>query len=124
MILLYFNDFEPNILIEDAVTTKKGQTLIIIDHVKFAKDAIITKKGQTLIVKDHVKFAKDAVTTKKGRTLIVKDHVKFAVELATQRKQKDTDSEVKALRKATRIVRRVLLKYKESHSTHFKDCQI
>ena len=103
MILLYFNDFEPNILIEDAVTTKKGQTLI---------------------VKDHVKFAKDAVTTKKGRTLIVKDHVKFAVELATQRKQKDTDSEVKALRKATRIVRRVLLKYKESHSTHFKDCQI
>ena len=71
MISPYFSEFEPNALIEDAVTTKKG------------------------------------------RTLIVKDQGKFAVELAAQSKQEDTDSEVKALGEASRIIRRVLLKLKE-----------
>ena len=47
---------------------------------------------------------KYAVTTKKGRTLIVKDHVKFAVKLAAQSRQEDTDSEVKALQKVSRII--------------------
>ena len=78
MILSYFNEFVPNVLIEDTVTPKKGQTLI------------------------------------------VKDCAKFAVELAAQSKQEDTDSEVKALRKVSRIIRRVLLKHKESHPTRFK----
>ena len=35
MILSYFNESEPTALIEDAVTPKKGRTLIVKDHVKF-----------------------------------------------------------------------------------------
>ena len=78
MILSYFNDIVPNTLIEDAMTPKRGQTLI------------------------------------------VKDYVKFAVELAEQSRQEDTDSEVKAFRNASRIIRQVLLKHKESNPTHFR----
>ena len=47
---------------------------------------------------------KYAVTTKKGRTLIVKDHVKFVVKLAAHSREEDTDGEVKALQKASRII--------------------
>ena len=36
MVLSYFNEFESFVLIEDAVTPKKGQPLIVKDHVKFA----------------------------------------------------------------------------------------
>lgn len=50
----------------------------------------------------------------------MKDQVKFDAELAAQRKQEDTDCEVKALQKASRIIWQVLVKYKESHPTHFK----
>ena len=61
----------------------------------------------------------DAAAPKKGRTLVVKDRVNFTVELAAQSRQEDTDSEVKALRKASEITRRVLLKHKENEPCSF-----
>ena len=46
----------------------------------------------------------DPITPTKGRTSIVKDHIKFAVKLAAQNRQEDTDREVKALLKVSRII--------------------
>ena len=39
MILSYFNESEPTVLFDDAVTPKKGRTLILKGHVKFELNA-------------------------------------------------------------------------------------
>lgn len=46
MILLYFNKFEPNVRIEDAVTPKKGRTLIVKNHVEFAVELAAQNKQE------------------------------------------------------------------------------
>ena len=46
MMLLYFNKFEPNVRIEDAVTPKKGRTLIVKNHVEFAVELAAQNKQE------------------------------------------------------------------------------